>query len=239
MQRRLIVSLVAAAALSTSLAFTQDKGHSDKKPAQDKTKAPPAKPTAAPEIPAGLDPAEMQAYVEAATPGPMHAHLLKGTGVWDGKTSMWMAPDSPPLEGTCVSTITAVMNGHYVKTDTTGESPIMGQFLGLGINGYDNVSKTFQSSWIDNMGTGMMQGTGTLSPDGKVMTWTFNCTCPVTKKPIVMREVETATGPDSMKLEMYAPYPKTGKEFKSMEIVFTRKPGTGPANATANATESK
>src|SRR6185369_8383638 len=89
-------------------------------------------------------------------------------------------------------------------------------FNGFGLNGFDNVSQKFQSVWVDNMGTGMMNGTGELSSDKKTMTWTMTYNCPIQKKPVVMREVETWTGKDSMTFTMFGPDAKTGKEYKVM-----------------------
>jgi len=74
------------------------------------------------------------------------------------------------------------------------------------------------------MRSGIMNGTGELSTDGKVLTWKYNYNCPITKKPTVMREVQTHTGPDTFTLEMFGVEPHSGKEFKCMEIAFTRKP---------------
>jgi hypothetical protein len=78
----------------------------------------------------------------------------------------------------------------------------------------------------------MMFGTGEQSSDGKTLTWKFEHHDPVTKKLVTMREVEKITGKDSKTLEVFGPDPKTGKEYKMMEIAFTRKPGS---NATAGA----
>lgn len=60
-------------------------------------------------------------------------------------------------------------------------------------------------------------------PDGKTTNWTFNVNCPITKKPTVMREVETITGPKTKTLEMFGADPQTGKEFKMMSIELTKK----------------
>jgi hypothetical protein len=101
--------------------------------------------------------------------------------------------------------------------------PGMGPFNGFGIYGFDNVSQKFQSTWIDNMGTGMMVGTGELSPDGKSVTWDFTYNCPIQKKPVHMREVDTFTSPNSRTLEMFGADPKSGKEYKMMSIELTKK----------------
>jgi Protein of unknown function (DUF1579) len=226
MKLTIIGSIAIAALVGASIAATQNTA--------DKKLASPPKAPAAPEmpqLPPGMTAEDMQAYMEAGTPGEMHKHLMKGVGVWEGKTKSWMTPDAPPIESTCVSKVSGIMGDKFVKTEVTGDFPGMGPWEGLGINGFDNVSKTFQATWLGSDSTGMMQGTGSLSSDGKVMTWTFNCNCPLTKKPMVMREVDTMTGPNSMKLEMFGPHPKSGKEYKMMEIAFTRK---GTATATGS-----
>ena len=75
------------------------------------------------------------------------------------------------------------MDGRYTKSEYKGDIPGMGAFHGLGYNGFDNVSQKFVSFWLDNMGTGIMEGEGTLSPDGRTMTWTFEYNCPINKRP--------------------------------------------------------
>src|SRR5688500_8651858 len=44
--------------------------------------------------------ADMQACIEAGTPGEMHAFLAQGAGKWEYKSTMWMAPEVPPVEST-------------------------------------------------------------------------------------------------------------------------------------------
>jgi hypothetical protein len=141
-----------------------------------------------------------------------------------------MAPNTEPISSDMTSKITSIMDGRFTQVESKGSTP-MGPFNGLGTYGYDNVSKKFQSTWIDNCGTAIMVGTGELSSDGETMTWTYNYTCPITKKPTTMREVERHTGKDACTLEMYGIDPKSGKEFKMMEIAMTRKPGTEAAAA--------
>lgn len=194
-------------------------------PAKEASKGKDAAPAGQPDmqLPPGWTEEDMKACVMAATPGKMHEKMAKDAGIWAGKTSMWMAPGAEPMKSECTSTMTPIMDGRYLKVEIAGEMPGMGPFVGFGINGYDNVAQKFVSTWIDNQGTGIMYGTGELSADGKVLTWKFTYNCPITKKPVIMREVETHTGPDSMTLEMFGPEPKSGKEYKMMSIEFSRK----------------
>jgi hypothetical protein len=174
-------------------------------------------------LPPGWTEADMKAVMEAGTPGKMHAQLAKSVGTWQGKSSMWMAPGGgEPMVSECTSTVSPMMDGRFFKCEMNGEMPGMGPYNGLGIYGYDNVAGKFVSSWIDNHGTGMMNGDGELSADGKTITWNYTYNCPITKKPAIMREVETTEG-NSKTLEMFGADPKTGKEFKMMRIELTKK----------------
>jgi hypothetical protein len=180
---------------------------------------------AAPEIklPAGWTPADMEAMIKAGTPGKQQQLLAKDAGVWQGKTTMWMGPEGPAMNSECTSTVTPVMDGRYIKVEIKGDMPGMGPFEGLGIYGFDNVSGQYVTSWIDNQSTGIMQGMGELSKDGKTMTWKSTFNCPLNKKPAPMREVDTLTGPNAKTLEMFGNDPKTGKEYKMMRIEFTKQ----------------
>jgi hypothetical protein len=179
-------------------------------------------PVAEMQLPPGWTAEDMQAMVAAATPGQMHAHLAKDVGTWKVKTKSWMAPKTDAIESAGTSKVSPLMDGRYVMAELTAEMPGMGPFNGLGIYGYDNLTKQFVASWIDNAATSIMHGTGELSADGKTLTWKYQGTCPLTKKPIVMREVDTIIDANTKKMEMFGPYPKTGEEFKMMEIVLTR-----------------
>jgi hypothetical protein len=206
----LLLSVCAMAVVIGTFAIAEDK---------------PAAPAGMPEmkLPPGWTPEDMQACMIAATPGEMQKHLHKSVGTWEGKSQMWMFPGSEPMNSNCTAVISDMMDGRFVKVDWSGDMPGMGPFKGFGINGYDNSSKKFVSMWVDSMSTGIMNGTGDLSADGKTMNWNFNYTCPVTKKPAVMRQVETATGENTKTLEMFGHEPKSGKEYKMMSIELTRK----------------
>lgn len=180
------------------------------------------------QLPPGWTPEDMQKCVEAGTPGEMHQFLSDGAGTWTGKQKMWMAPGTEPMTVECTMTMTPIMDGRYIKSELKGDMPGMGPYTGFGINGYDNVAKHFQGTWIDNHSTGIMTGKGELSSDNKTLTWNFEYNCPVTQKPTKLREIDKITGKDTRTMEMYGTDPKSGKEFKMMEIAFTRT-GAAPA----------
>ena len=180
-------------------------------------------PNAPMQLPPGWTMEDVQACMVAGQPGKMHEHLLKDVGEWEGKTSMVMAPGVPPIESTCTSTVTSIMDGRYIQVDYAGEMPGMGAYKGTYIYGFDNVSQKFVAVGFDNMGTGIMTGTGDLSADGKVLTTTYTYNCPINKKPVTLREIETASNDKTKTLEMHAKDPKTGEEYQMMTIELTKK----------------
>jgi hypothetical protein len=174
-------------------------------------------------LPPGWTEADVQAMMLAGTPGKEHEFLAKGVGEWQGKVTMWMYPDAEAMQSECTYTVEPMMDGRYFKCEITGDMAGMGPYHGFGIYGFDNVSRQFVTTWLDNHSTGIMNGTGKQSDNGKTITWTFSHNCPITKKPVVMREIETITGPDTKTLEMFGPEPKSGKEFQMMRIEFAKK----------------
>lgn len=187
--------------------------------------AKPAKDAPAPEfkLPPGWTEEDMKACMMAGTPGEQHKALAWHAGNWEGKNTMWMMPDSDPVTVDTKSTVTSIMDGRYLKIEMQGEMPGMGPYAGFGLLGFDNLSGKYVANWIDNHSTTIMNGTGSMSPDGKVLTIEYGYTCPVTKKPATMREVQTVTGPNTKTFEMFTAEPKSGKVYRVMKVEWTKK----------------
>ena len=224
MNRRKLFAPALAACLGLAVAaFAAEPAKSTKK------EAAPAAGQAEMKLPPGWTQADMERCMAAATPGKEHERLARDVGQWHGKNTMWMYPGAEPMNSECTYTVTTMMDGRYIKGEMAGEMPGMGPFSGFCITGYDNVAKQFVSTWIDTQSTGIMNGVGQASPDGKALTWKFNFHCPMTGKPEVMRQVETNSGPESKTLEMWSNDPKSGKEYKMMRIEFTKKKSVAQA----------
>jgi hypothetical protein len=172
-------------------------------------------------LPPGWTTEDMQACMVAGTPGKEHEHLAGLVGTWTGTNKMWMAPGTDAMSSPITWTVSPVMDGRYFRTDVAGDMPGMGPFNGMGIAGFDNVSRQFVSTWIDNHSTGIMTGTGELAPDGKTHTWKYTHNCPITRKPTTMREVMRHTG-NTLAVEFFCIDPKSGKEYKCMESTLTK-----------------
>lgn len=175
--------------------------------------------------PAGMpamDSPEMQAMMAAMTPGPEHKLLARMAGDWTFTNKMWMGPGAPPAEGSGTMHAEMILGGRYVHSVWKGDFMGM-QFEGHGTDGYDNVAKKHVSSWVDNVGTGIMYSTGTCEQDGKVCATTSQeMLDPMTGKMTSFRSVITWNGDNSFKMEMFMK-PADGAETKSMEITATKK----------------
>jgi len=219
-------AVVLAGTLALAAASQDTKKKLPTPPAPSVPPVPPVGDAPPMQLPPGWTPEDMQAMMESAMPGPMHAWMAKHAGRWNGKTTMWMAPETEPMHATGVATTTMIMDGRYAQTDFVGELPGMGQMKGLGIVGFDNVSQKFVGTWIDSFGTGIMNGVGELSSDGTKLTWTYTANCPITKKPVKVRQVESFPDANTMILEMWGVDPHSGKEFKSLQVDYTRAMGS-------------
>ncbi len=168
----------------------------------------------------GMDEATMAKMKEFSTPGEGHRVLDPLVGQWQYAMKWWMTADATPQESTGSSQAKWILDGHFLQEDVTGMS--MGQpFTGMGVTGYDNLKKKYDSIWLDNMGTGMMISDGSYDAANKTLTFKGTFSCPIENGPRTSRGVLKITGDDSHTYEMYMT-DKDGKEFKAMEITYTR-----------------
>ena len=166
--------------------------------------------------------AMMKAWEAYATPGTIHKMLADDNGKWDEEMTMYMGPDdTKPMKTKMSAESKMVLGGRYQHTTHTGM--MMGQpFEGIGTVAYNNASKKIESTWTDNMGTGIMFMSGTYDEASKTMELKGECTDPMTGKVKPARETFQIVDANTRKMEMFDVTPE-GKEYKSMEIVMTRK----------------
>jgi len=164
--------------------------------------------------------AETKAWTNYMTPGPVHDMMAKSAGAWSGKCTFWMKPGAPPTTAMVDAKNEMILGGRYLQSKNTGE--MMGMpFEGIGVTAYDNATKKFINTWMDNMGTGIMTLEGTWDDNTKSITFKGKAVDPMTGKEAPVRQILKFVDDNTQSLEMYQD--SNGKEFKSMEILFTRK----------------
>ena len=163
----------------------------------------------------------MKNWQDYMTPGEMHKMMAKWEGTWDGDVSMWM-PGSPEQKSKSTAVNKMIMNGLYQESTHSGN--MMGSpFNGKSIVGYDNHMKQFVSTWIDNMGSGIMIMKGTYDSTTKTITFKGSMLDPMTKMECNLRETFKIVDDNTQEMEMFGPDPKTGQEMKTMHITYKRK----------------
>jgi hypothetical protein len=168
-----------------------------------------------------MDSTMMAMWMAYATPGEMHQMLAKDDGEWEGQVTQWMDPAAPPSVSKSTATTKMIMGGRYQQSMHSGCFDGM-PFEGMSLVGYDNAKKVFMSSWIDNMGTSFMNLEGKLDSATRTIRFAGQCTNPMDGSQMNIREDFTYVDDNTQKMTMYGP-DMTGKEYKMMEIVFTRK----------------
>ena len=170
-----------------------------------------------------VDSAAMEkAWMESMTPGKEHAMLAKSNGVWNAETIMWMTPEAPPEKSTATAENKMILGGRFQQT--TFKGTMMNQpFEGVATTGYDNARKVFVSNWVDNMNTAVMNIEGPWDEASKSITMTGKMYCAANKMDCEMKEVFKIVDDNTQVMEMYGPDMKTGKQYKTMEVKYTRK----------------
>ena len=170
----------------------------------------------------GVDEEMMAKMQEYGAVNENHKVLENFIGSWDYAMKWWMGPDAPAEESTGTAEITSIMGGRFIDQMVSGMS--MGQpYDGRGTLGYNNLTKEYTSTWIDNMGTGIMTSTASYDAAAKTMTETGSHSCPISpdgKKSF--RAVTTFIDENTFTYEMYTS-DENGNEFKTMEIAYNRK----------------
>ncbi|MFY4727802.1 DUF1579 domain-containing protein [Nitrospira sp. BLG_2] len=162
----------------------------------------------------------MEMWQKAAQPGEPHTLFASLAGSWTTQTKEWMEPGKPPMESAGTAEMKMLLDGRFLYQEYTGQ--MMGQpFSGVGIDGYDNLTKKYVTAWIDTMGTGIFLMEGTASPDGKTITLRGSHPEPGGGK-MTHRAVWRIADADNHTFEMYGAHGKE-KETKFLEIVYTRK----------------
>lgn len=158
------------------------------------------------------------AWMEYMQPGEVHQLLASYNGEWKADMTMYM-PGSEPMKMQSTATFEMVMDGRFQKGTYAGD--MMGMpFEGVSTVGYNNARQMFESTWMDNSGTGITYSEGKWDARTRTIEFKGMMTDPMTKTTNPFREVVTLTDENTHKMEMYET--KEGKETKTMEINFTR-----------------
>lgn len=169
----------------------------------------------------------MKMMIEMSKLNDNHKLLGELVGEWTYTVRMWMDPSKPPIESKGTASRKSEWGGRYFVADASGKFPMPGpdgkiqqfDFKGRSTDAYDNAKQKFVSTWIDNMGTGVMFSEGTYDPATKTFTYRADLDmAPGVKTPV--RETIKVADKDHHTMEWFEQ--RGGHEVKTMEIAYTR-----------------
>jgi hypothetical protein len=167
----------------------------------------------------------MTKMMELGKPGPQHKRMQGDVGKWKQKNTYWEYPGAEPQVFETEADVKSVMGGRFLVSETSGKFPMGDRemdFEAMGIYGYDNMSKKYFFSWIDNFGTWMMTAYGTASDDGNVITYMSKMPDPMNGGEMDYKSVMTHVNKDHYTFEMSMKLPN-GTWFKNMMVEGKRR----------------
>ena len=170
---------------------------------------------------AAAEQAKKEEMMKRMSPTDAHKILEPLAGKWTAVVKMWMTPEAKADEMTGTGENTIIYGGRFLKQEFKGTW--MGQpFEGTGYTGYDVIKGEYISIWIDSMATGIMTASGQYDATSKTLGTSGANSCPLTGEKDRKGRAETKIiDNDHNVYSSYAAGPD-GKEFKMMEITYTR-----------------
>jgi hypothetical protein len=165
------------------------------------------------------------AAAETPIPDDVYAPIAMEQGTWDADVTFY-ENDKPASKGSGVQINNLLVNGHWITNDfqipATDKYPA---YQGHGVWGYDPVAKTYVDTWVDTNDLSVRTDYGYWQAKEQTMTWS-------SKQDdgkghfVDYRMIEEFKGDTRIltfyQLGMAKPNPHT-----LIQIVFTRRPGTG------------
>ena len=162
-----------------------------------------------------------QAWENYMKPGPMHQLMATWNGKWEAEIRSSNAPGAPLTNSDKVDAeFKTIMNGLYHESKYRGR--MMGMpFEGQGITGYDNARQKWITTWVDNMGSGVLYMEGDYDQATRTLSFAGKSTDAVSGRQNDFRQVIRMVDDDHQVLEMYGN--TGGNEVKLLEIHLARK----------------
>ncbi len=161
-------------------------------------------------------------WMKASTPAEGHMMLQPTIGRWNVTSKMWMnGPKGEVTESAGKATNSWTLDKRFVMMEYEGN--FNGQdFEGIGYTGFNNMTKKYESTWMDTMCTQMMNSTGTMDKTGKILTQKGTSFDPMLGVSVKNRMVTSIISNDEHRFEMYSTAPGK-REAKVFEMTYVRR----------------
>ncbi|MBC8151510.1 MAG: DUF1579 family protein [Bacteroidetes bacterium] len=145
--------------------------------------------------------------------------LARSNGAWTGHATMTFAPDAPPMTSTSTLTNSMAMGGLYQVSEinyTIGGK----RMTGIRVTGYDATKKIFTRAMIQDGGNGVAME-GPWDEATRSITFLYKQLTSSGRED-QMKEVYTIADENTEVLEIYRIDPQTRKEFKILNVKWSR-----------------
>ena len=157
--------------------------------------------------------------VQVHAQSPMTS-LTKYTGDWKAEYIMWMDTSSASMSFQISVHNEMKMNNLFFTSRYTGT--VMGMaYEAVSTIAYDLQKGKFETTWMDNMNSGISYMEGKGSPESKNIAFLGTSCDPTAARAAQSRQVLSLIDDTHMKIEMFTTM--NGKEMKSIEINLTKK----------------
>jgi hypothetical protein len=169
---------------------------------------------------AALRAGEKKGPPEPPPPAPEHKLLKDLVGTFNADVTIYVGSDQK-MESKGTMTRQLILDGRFLQESYDGT--FAGKpFKGMGLTGYDTNKKKYVGVWVDSVSNAMMTSEGTYDAKTKTYHFSGDDLDPFSGKPMKARDVLKVVSADEQVMEMYR-QPAGEKEFKMMEIRYTRK----------------
>jgi len=166
----------------------------------------------------GLTPSE---WASLSKPGPSHSLLAPFVGEWNVQITFWSSPTAKPEISSGTSSTRWILGERFLQEQFKG-SAAGTAFEGMGLFGYDNASRTFRNIWVDSLNTTMAMASGRFFVERNTFELSSELYDPLLSREKTVRSTIQFVSQDSYVFNMLDTSPE-GKQFKSLEMVYTRK----------------
>ena len=165
--------------------------------------------------------AMIDTWVQHAMPGEHHRLLRRMAGSWNLAVKYRMNAEAPIVESHGACERKWILGNRFLLEEFDGGNLAL-PFQGLAIYGYDAFEKKYTSVWVDTMSTAITTNLGVCRKSCELIHFTGQHGDPWSGTKRTSRGVTRFVNDDRHVLELYEP-DADGKEFKILEIVYTRK----------------
>lgn len=162
-----------------------------------------------------------QRETAAAQPGEIHRAMAARVGDFTTVTRFRTAPDAAPQESSGTARITSIMDGRFLLEEGSGAQG--GQTVTTWrLWGLNNGSQRYESVWVWNLSTGLLNLSGTSTDGGRTIDWTGSYD-DATGQSRALQGRTRQPDADHFTIELFGPGPD-GKPFTVVETEYTRAP---------------